>query len=72
MSFILDAIRQSEEERCRDETPNPFLAPSRGSDSQPNNPRWPYVWPYVLSAVLAFNLVALIAWSRPWLSVSSC
>lgn len=62
MSYILDALKKSEEERQRGEIPglqtvqtNPVSKPHRGS-----------YWPYVLMTALLFNAGIVLWWLRPW------
>lgn len=64
MSYILDALKKSEEERQRGEIPglqtvqtNPVSKPHRRS-----------YWPYVLMTVLLLNAGSVLWWLRPWQS----
>lgn len=62
MSYILEALRMSEEERQRGEVPDVFAPAGTASGARAGSPRWPYL----LSAVLVLNLAVLVAWLRPW------
>jgi hypothetical protein len=64
MSYILDALKKSEEERQRGEIPglqtvqtNPASKPQRKS-----------YWPYVLMTALLLNAGIVLWWLRPWQS----
>jgi general secretion pathway protein B len=64
MSYILDALKKSEEERQRGEIPglqtvqtNPVSKPHRRS-----------YWPYVLMTALLLNAGFVLWWLRPWQS----
>ena len=58
MSFILEALTQSEEERQRGEVPSFSSSPSTSVEAPAMAPRWPYV----LSVALLLNLVVAAAW----------
>ena len=58
MSFILEALTQSEEERLRGEVPSFSSSQSSPVDA----PAKPSRWPYVLSVGLLVNLAVLLVW----------
>lgn len=64
MSYILDALKKSEQERQRNTTPDihtvhavPGLRGKRGA-----------VWPYLLSTALIANVGLMLWWLQPWQS----
>ncbi len=58
MSFILEALNDSEEERRRGEVPS-FSTPPASPDQAPAKTPW---WPYVLSVALVLNFAAALVW----------
>ena len=58
MSFILEALTQSEEERHRGKVPDTPSPPTSSIEAPARTPRWPYV----LSIALALSLTAALAW----------
>ncbi len=62
MSFILEALTQSEEERHRGEVPGFCPPPSTPFEAPAKAPRWPYV----LSVALLLNLIVAVAWLIAW------
>ncbi|MHC1742525.1 MAG: general secretion pathway protein GspB [Syntrophobacteraceae bacterium] len=62
MSYILDALRKSEQERQRGTSPGLDaiqVAVRRG-------PKRKIVWPWLLAAILTLNAVAFVWWIGPW------
>lgn len=62
MSFILEALTQSEEERHRGEVPSFSSPPTTPFEAPAKAPRWPYV----LSVALLLNLIVAVAWLIAW------
>jgi general secretion pathway protein B len=62
MSYILDALKKSEQERSRGRTPDLQSVHQRAALA-PHTRRW---WPYAVVATLLVNAGVLLAWLHPW------
>ena len=62
MSYILDALKKTEQERQRGATPSINSQHRKGPPRSPKRPAW---W-YLLIAVLLFNAGILVWWLKPW------
>ncbi len=62
MSYILEALKKSEQERGAGNSPSVQTIHSAGLQyAQPKKP----VWPYILAAVITLNVIALIVFFAP-------
>jgi len=62
MSYILDALKKSEEERKRGTVPDLLAV----QDAQGQEQKGRHVWPYLLLAALALNAGIFLWWLTPW------
>jgi len=61
VSYILEALKKSEQERQQGDVPGlQTVQPLLLDSSQPSK------WPYVVITVLALSLVFVLGWMRPW------
>jgi general secretion pathway protein B len=62
MSYILDALKKSEEERKRGTVPDLLAVQDALGQKQKRR----HVWPYLLLAALVLNAGTLLWWLAPW------
>lgn len=62
MSYILDALKKSEEERKRGTVPDLLAV----QDAQGQEQKRLHVWPYLLLAALVLNAGIFLWWLTPW------
>jgi hypothetical protein len=67
MSYILDALKKSDQERQRNSTPGIHTVHAT-LEREPGRRK---LWPYVLILALAFNAGLLLWWLHPWQSEKS-
>ncbi|MFW2374444.1 MAG: general secretion pathway protein GspB [Gammaproteobacteria bacterium] len=61
MSYILEALKKSEQERQQGNVPGLQTLPLQLQDSAQSSR-----WPYVVIGMLALSLVFVLGWMRPW------
>lgn len=61
MSYILEALKKSEQERQQGRVPGLQTLPPQLHDTVQ-----PAKWPYAVIGVLALSLVFMLGWMRPW------
>jgi general secretion pathway protein B len=63
MSYILEALRKSDQQRQRERGVAPTLLTAQASVAAPRRPAF---WPYGLLAALLLGVGIAIGWLRPW------